>query len=217
MGFQIMPDPTYPEYVDLRAEADKRHRPTVDPFDVHSRIPNLIHRRGHEWALAVLGREYFGVGSLYGSDMELLKLADERDLDPPLPQWVIDARQRDADHRAELEERRRAARQRDVEAWAAVAANVTVDLAVHTNTKARVRRGEMHYLAHAVPTADAYSGTRRIRTHRAGRALCETENRPKPLSLDDRAEPAGTPVTCVRCLDWASKVRAGRGQGAHGA
>ncbi len=207
MGFQATPDPTYPEYVELRAEADRRRGSTVDPGDVHSRIPSLIHRRGHEWALAVLGREYFGVGSLYGSDMELLKLADERDLTPPLPQWVVDARQRHAEHQAEVAERRRAAHQRDVEAWQAIAASVTVDLAVHTNTKARVRRGEMHYLAPAVPAADMYSGTRKIRTHRAGRALCETETRPKPLSLDHRPEPAGTPVTCVRCLDWAPKVR----------
>ncbi len=202
------PEPTYPEYAALRAEADRRRGSTVDPFDVHSRIPNLVRRRGHEWALRVLGRTYFGVGSLYGSDMELLKLADARGLTPPLPQWVHDARTREAEYRAEMEERRRAARQRDVEAWQAVAATVTVDLVVHTNTTARVRRGESHHLAHAVPTTDVYSGIRKVRTHRAGRAVCETETRAKPLSLSHRPEPTGTPATCVRCMAWAPKLRA---------
>lgn len=204
------PEPAYPEYAELRATADQGWRAAgrfVDPFELHGRLPSVIGRRGHEWALAVLGREYFGPGSLYGSDLKLLILADERDLDPPLPGWVVDARRRAAEHEADKERRRREALQRDVDAWAAVVAATVVDLAVYTNTTARARNGRSEYLAHAVPTTDVYSGVRTIRTHRAGRALCETETRPKPLSLSHRAEPAGTPVTCVRCMDWAPKVR----------
>lgn len=201
------PEPTYPEYADLRADADRLTGRFVDPFDVHSRIPNLVGRRGHEWALAVLGRQYFGVGSLYGSDMKLLQLADERDLTPPLPDWVVEERRRAVEREEEKATRRREALQRDVDAWNAVAAAVTVDLVVYTNTTARVRRGRSEHLAHAVPTVDVYSGTRTVRTHRAGRALCETETRSKSLALSHRAEPAGTPVTCERCKVWAPKVR----------
>ncbi len=201
------PEPTYPEYADLRADADRLAGRFVDPVDVHSRIPNLVRRRGHEWALAVLGREYLGPGSLYGSDMKLLQLADERDLNPPLPDWVVEGRRRASEHEAGREARRREALQRDVDAWNAVVAAVAVDLVVYTNTTARVRLGRSEHLAHAVPTTDVYSGTRTVRTHRAGRALCETATRPKPLALSHRAEPAGTPVTCVRCMAWAPKVR----------
>jgi hypothetical protein len=204
--------PTYPEYAVLRALADRRGGRFVDPLDVHSRIPNLINRRGYDWALAVLGREYRGVGSLYGSDTELLKIADERDLTPPLPQWVHDARAAAAERERRRAEQLAAARQRDVDAWEAVLRQMRVEVDVYTNTTARVRLGNMEYLAHAVPSVrDAYSGVRKIRTHPVGRALCESENRARPLSLSHPPEPDGVPVTCVRCLAWAVKVRSSVG------
>ncbi len=207
MSHRPVDEPTYPEYAEIRAEAERRKGPFVDPFDVHSRIPNLIGRRGHEWALSVLGREYWGPQSLYPVDLQLLKIADERDLNPPLPQWVVDARAAAKVREKERADRLAAFRQRDRDAWQALLPGVVVDLDVYTNTTQRVRNGFADYLAHAVPKQDAYSGVRTVRTHRAGRALCETETRPKPLSLHYSPEPAGTPVTCRRCLDWSVKVR----------
>lgn len=79
---------------------------------------------------------------------------------------------------------------------------------VHEGSRARVRGDLYEYLGHAVPRADVYSGTRKVRTHPAGRALCETPGRARPLDIGDTASPDGTPATCVNCLKWAPKVRA---------
>ena len=57
-------------------------------------------------------------------------------------------------------------------------------------------------LRHAVPAIDAVSG--RSRRHPAGRALCETPHRARPLTL---GPPAGAPATCVSCLKYTAIIR----------
>jgi hypothetical protein len=85
-----------------------------------------------------------------------------------------------------------------------VLAAATVSLEVHTGSRPRVRGVLAELLRHAVPTSDVVSGVRRLRVHRAGRALCESERRRRPLELDGVSD---GPATCVRCLGWAPKVR----------
>lgn len=203
------PDPAYPEYANLITEAQRLARGFVDPGVLATAV-SVATTRGDRWCQAVLGHYFHGVHWLTYQQVHLLILADRAGVDPPDPQWILDHEQviRDRDDR--VSRSRELASNRDRDAWAAAAEQVTVALVVHTNTHVRTRRGVPHYLGHAVPTADVYTGTSRVRTHRAGRALCETETRGKPLGLNPEPAPDGTPVTCDRCLLWAPRVRAAR-------
>lgn len=192
------PAPEYPEYKQLLADAQDAAAadgPFIDPVKVR-RCKEL--RRGWEWKVSVLGHD----GTQSKIDMHLLLLADERDLTPPPPQWLLDARaegeRRDEANRA----RRKANDDADEKAWAQVREQCQVEVAVLRNGTARPRKGQLHNLGHAVPTVDAVSG--RSRRHPAGRALCETEQRAKALDLSGGE---GGAVTCVSCLNYAPKIR----------
>jgi hypothetical protein len=76
-----------------------------------------------------------------------------------------------------------------------------VPLEVRENTNSRAYGERREPLRHAVPTEPAVSGTRR--THPVGRALCVTDKR-REMPLGD---PTNEHATCVRCLDWCTKVR----------
>jgi hypothetical protein len=134
--------------------------------------------------------------------MHILLLAHERGLQPPLPQWLVDAR----DQAARRAEEERAAQQRrdaaDQAAWDEARQGCPVDLTVLRNGTARARHGRSHYLGHAVPVVDCRSGAKR--RHRAGRALCESATRARPLDLSGGA---GGPATCTACLDYTTKIR----------
>lgn len=196
------PAPTYPEYQELLAEAVGAARGFLDPRSIYVKQA-LIARRSDNWCLAVLGRPCYGLGHISSVEAELLVLADAAGIDPPLPQWVIEGRAETARREAAEQERRAKLRQRDEEAWKAAREQCTVEVEVRQNTTARVRgRGGRENLGHAVPLVDAMSG--RSRQHRAGRALCETSNRARPLAL---GEPVDAPATCVRCLAYAVAVR----------
>lgn len=201
------PDPTYPQYADLIAEARRRTTTIIDP-GVLATVDSVATARGPRWCQAVLGRYFWGLRWLTYTEMHLLLLADRACVDPPEPAWILAEEQASRDRGAEPARARERYRERDHAEWLAIAERVTVALAVYANTQSRVRRGFPHHLGHAVPEVDVYSGDGRIRTHRAGRALCETETRGKPLRLIFQPEPAGTPVTCERCRLWAPRVRA---------
>lgn len=192
------PAPEYPEYKQLLADAEDAAAADgqfVDPVKLR-RCHALL--RGWEWKVSVLGHD--GTQTLL--DMHLLLLADERDLNPPPPQWLLDARaegeRRDEQNRA----RRKANDDADEQAWAQVREQCQVEVTVLRNGTARARKGQWHYLGHAVPAVDVVSG--RARRHLAGRALCETETRAKPLDLSGGE---GGAVTCVSCLTYAPKIR----------
>lgn len=192
------PPPVYPEYPALLAAARSGPR-----FVDSSRLwepQHIADRRGWDWATAVLGRPFTGLRYISHVEARLIKLADEADIDPPLPGWLIAERAETAARDRALEEQRAAARAQDVQAWADARAACPVELEVRQNTTAHVRRGGRENLGHAVPLVDAVSG---LRKHQAGRALCETAAR----RLMQLGEPVDEPVTCVRCLDWCAKVR----------
>jgi hypothetical protein len=211
--------PDYPEFADVAEEARRRSSGPVNPADVRNGglYDQIESRRGDDWCSIITGqRPWPGWQRMSHNDCARLAVADERDIDPPAPAWMVQARaERDQARRdrtardAALEERRRELRDRDMLAWDGARAAATaagVELEVYQNPTARARHGFGHHLGHAVPAAAVYSGSRRVRTHQAGRALCETETRPRPLRLEDRPSPE-SPVTCVSCLAWAAKVR----------
>lgn len=199
------PRPTYPEY-DAVVELARTLTPRfVDPANLWPERP-VMARRGDDWCTAVLGRPLDVTGKLSIHEQYLLIAADQLDVDPPLPDWIVEARRADAERRRSLDDAREARRQRERERWDAVLADTTVELDVHLGSRPRAwADGE---LGHAVPRADVYSGARKPRTHQRGRALCESPTRARPLAFSNEPAPAGTPATCVRCLEWAPKVRA---------
>lgn len=192
------PAPDYPEYAALLAAAQREARGFVNPRTVH--LPDtIVAARGHDWAAGVLGKPWRGVGYHSSVESELIKAADAADLNPPLPQWLADYRAEKARRQAVLDADRAEARRRDEQAWAAALGRCAVELEVRQNETGHIRRGYREHLGHAVPLVDVVSALRR---HQAGRALCETTTR-RPMRLGDAVD---APVTCVRCLDWATKV-----------
>lgn len=204
------PPPTYPEYEALAAEAHRTCGRFVNPANLYPEA-GAVRRRGADWATAVLGRPHdLMVTRITLFEQYLLIAADRADVNPPLPQWIVDARAETAARNEAVAAGRAALRQRDIDTWTAAREHTTVELNVHTNPTARARGGQNHHLAHAVPVADVYSGTGSVRTHRADRALCETPGRATPLHLNTEPEPEDTPVTCRRCLHWMPNVRSQR-------
>ncbi len=199
-----MPRPTYPEYEQLRAAAAAAAQRPVSPASIPVKRA-LITRRGFDWCLAVVGRPCHGLGSISCVDAELLVLADAADIDPPLPQWVVDERAAAARVADERAAERKARDDADQAAWDATRAGLTVEVQVLRNGHARPRHGYAHHLGHVVPKVDAESGPdRRPRRHRAGRALCESERRARPLDLSGGE---GGAATCVACLAYTPKIR----------
>lgn len=203
------PAPTYPEYQQLLALAQQRRaaNPFVDPRCVYQ-CEEAVQRRGWDWAEAVLGRAWTGLRYISMVDDYLLKVADERDVTPPAPEYLVERRRVAAEHDAARRQRQAESDQRDRDKWrvALGQAPTGVVFEVFTHTVAQVRRGSRHNLGHVVPQTAVYSGVRKVRTHAAGRALCESEQR-RPLRLHSSPESADVPGTCMRCVDWVTKVR----------
>jgi hypothetical protein len=197
------PAPTYPEYASLW-EAARRTAPRfVNPANPCVGA-GAAQRRGCDWCTAVLGFPFAGLGRLTVVQDRLLQLADEAGIDPPPPDWIVQARAEGERLQAGRDEERRARARREAEDWRAVLAEVAVELEVREGSRPRVRGAATERLGHAVPTRDVYSGARTVRIHRAGRALCESPRRARPLALGTAT---GAPATCVRCLHWAPLVR----------
>jgi hypothetical protein len=200
------PPPDYPEYERLVSAARSAAAFPVDPAEPIVSA-EAVWRRGEDWCTAVLGQPYPGPRHLTVVQDHLLRLADAAGVDPPLPDWIAAAREAATKLRASHTDKRAALAARQAEAWNSVLEMATVRLEIREGSRARARIGVSEYLRHAVPTTDVYSGTGPVRTHKAGRPLCEAPRRSKPLTLGG---PSDAPATCVRCLQWAPQVRADR-------
>lgn len=197
------PAPTYPEYAGLLDEARRTVPSFVDPANLYP-AAGVVQRRGHDWATAVLGYPFDGFRGVSAVQHQLLQLADEADVDPPLPAWIVEGRAEGERRRALRDQERRDQAARNAARWAEARAASPVDLEVRESSRARVDGSSYQHLGHAVPAVAVYSGTRKVRVHSAGRALCETPTRTKPLKLGCATT---DPATCVSCLKWATQVR----------
>ena len=200
---RVHPEPTYPEYPRLRAEAEERvlaEGRFVNPAQL-AKVQRL--NRSWEWKVSVLGHD--GDGTQTRLDMQLLLVADEWDLNPDPPAWLVEMRREGAERDAAQRAARRARDEADAAASRAAEEACEVALTVQRNGTARPRHGFMHNLGHFVPAVDAYSGFgARRRRHRAGRALCESAARATPLDLSGGT---GGAATCVSCLRYAPMIR----------
>ena len=203
-GLRGNPQAAYPEYEQIRAEARRRAARPIDPCRIPAMEAAVL---GHPlaWRSAVLGYPAPG-GGLHGiphADAEMLVIAHERGLDPPAPAWLSEWQAQSAAHDAARQAREDAAYQADCERSAAAIAACAVAVDVRPNTRGR-RHGNGAFgfqrLRHLTPREDAVS---RLRRHPAGRALCETEGRARPLQL---GKPTGEPATCHGCLTWAPQI-----------
>ncbi|MFF8399846.1 hypothetical protein [Streptomyces sp. NPDC016172] len=193
------PEPAYELYQELRREAELRSRPPLGPTDLQ-RMNEVAARRGYDWCTAVLGRSFPGLDRVSSVDGWMLVAADELNLDPPLPHRIVKEREA-AEQRRKAQETLAAAKlEAEKRRWNLVAGGSPVALTVHENTR---HTGPNGTTRHAAPEADVVSG--KARKHPAGRGLCEMPDRADPLHLGEAVD---LPPNCVRCLDYAGKIRA---------
>ncbi|GAA2964913.1 hypothetical protein ACFPN0_32500 [Kitasatospora cinereorecta] len=192
------------EIAALRERARREAGPFVDPKVVYA--PRPFHNR--EWAAAIVGDTAFSLGDW--PTMYLLAIAMDAEPEPPVTraqlaaQVAIEERARSAEANRALREQRTAERHRaEAAAWVAAVRTCLVKVVVRENRYGRVRGGARERLRHVVPLGEVFSGRRR--RHLAGRALCETPGRAKPLALDE--DPIDAPATCQRCLAYVSQIR----------
>ncbi|MFK0159166.1 hypothetical protein ACIQVK_44735 [Streptomyces sp. NPDC090493] len=196
---QPEPEPAYPEYEELRQEARGRDRGPIGGQNI-ARMEDVVQRRGADWCTAVLGRHFPGLRRAPSEDGFLLIVADERGLEPDLPESIVKARAAEEARRQEREEQAAAKLQAEQRRWALVIGSAPVPLTVRENTRHTGVGGSLRHITAAV---DLRSG--RSRLHKAGMGLCETPDRSNPLHLGEPLE--DLPPTCKRCIEYAGKVR----------
>ncbi|GAA2439578.1 hypothetical protein [Streptomyces glaucus] len=192
------PEPTYPEYEEIQAEARRKSHGPISQQAIQN-MQEVVQRRGGDWCTAVLGRPFRGLRSTGTREGWMLILADERGLTPELPARVLEDRKRARDAQELREKRTRERFEREMRRWEAALAAAGVEMTVRENTR---HAGVGGSLRHAVPKEDLVSG--RSRKHLADRGLCETPGRTNPLHL---SEPVNAPANCRRCLAYMEKVR----------
>lgn len=193
------PEPTYPEYEELRAEARPKGRGPIGGQTIE-RMSEVVQRRGGDWCTAVLGRSFPGLRYTDTVDGWMLLLADERGLDPALPDRIVKARQAEEARRQEREAQKKAKLEAEMRRWALVTRSAPVVFSVRENTR---HSGVGGALRHVTAEVDLVSG--RSRRHKAGMGLCETPGRANPLHLGGPLE--DLPPTCKRCIKYAGQVR----------
>ncbi|MFB7375788.1 hypothetical protein ACFC6U_11860 [Kitasatospora purpeofusca] len=195
------------QITELRDRARREAGPFVNPAFVHA----ARHFHNRDWAAAITGTAHFSIG--HWPTLYLLHIAMQTEPEPPVTRSQLaeraaaEERVRTAEAMRVLREQHTAERHRaEAEAWASAVRGCLVKVVVRENLHARVRGGARERLRHVVPVSEAVSG--RHRRHLAGRALCETPGRARPLQLAD--EPAGEPATCGRCLAYTAQIRPAR-------
>lgn len=104
-----VPPPTYPQYTELWAAAQRAVRGPIDPASI-PRTERIAADRGWDWCAAVLGHHYHGLPYVSVAEAELLVLAHQADVDPPLPDWIVADRAAAAAHQARRDAERAAQR-----------------------------------------------------------------------------------------------------------
>lgn len=193
------PEPTYPEYKELRQEARGRDRGPIGGQNI-AQMEDVVQRRGADWCTAVLGRHFPGLHRAPSEDGFMLIIADERGLTPELPERIVKARAAEEARRKEREAQAAAQLEAEKRRWALVTGAAPVSFAVRENTRHTGVRGSLRHITAAV---DLLSG--RSRRHKAGMGLCETPGRSNPLHLGEPLE--DLPPTCKRCIEYAGQVR----------
>ncbi|NML55134.1 hypothetical protein HHL19_35600 [Streptomyces sp. R302] len=193
------PEPTYPEYEELRRAARAKDGGPISGRTIAT-MEDVVARRGADWCTAVLGRSFPGLGRVPSRDGWMLILADERGLDPALPDRIVQERRAAEALREERAAAAAARREQENRRWALITAAAPAAFAVRENTRHSGVRGP---LGHVTAAVDLVSG--RSRQHKAGMGLCERPGRTNPLHLGEPLE--GTPPTCVRCIEYAGQVR----------
>ncbi|WP_331726280.1 hypothetical protein [Streptomyces sp. NBC_00470] len=193
------PEPTYSEYNEVRQEARNRDRGPIGGQCI-ARMQDVIQRRGYDWCTAVLGRPFPGLRYAPSADGHMLVVADERGLEPELPQRIRQARAEEEAQREERQTRAAAKTEAEDRQWSLLVATAPVTFTVRENT----RHSQMgKRCRHVTADVDLISG--RARLHKACAGLCETPDRPTPLRLSDPLD-AQSP-NCQRCLEYAGQVR----------
>ncbi|MFD9394184.1 hypothetical protein ACFWBB_26630 [Streptomyces sp. NPDC060000] len=193
------PEPMYPEYEELRQEARGRDRGPIGGQNI-ARMEDVVQRRGADWCTAVLGRPFPGLRRVPSEDGFMLIVADERSLEPELPESIVKDRAVEDSRRKEREAQAAAKLEAEKRRWALVTGSAPVAFAVRENTRHTGVRGSLRHITAAV---DLLSG--RSRRHKAGMGLCETPGRSNPLHLGEPLE--DLPPTCKRCIEYAGQVR----------
>ena len=200
------PEVAYGEYDEVCAEARRRTRGPINPASLDE-YRAVVAARDTDWCRAVLGHDVppslLGRGGLPWLEMEMLRVAHERGLEPPMPPWLVQWKEESAAPQAQLDEARGQAQRRDADAWATTLATcgVPVDqLEVRPNVRSRqVRGGQRQMLRHVVPLIAVRS---KRRGHQAGRALCEAQRTRRVLG-----EPTDQPATCTSCLKYTAEIQ----------
>jgi hypothetical protein len=196
------PEVAYEGYGELRAAGKRRNSGFANPADIPL-MEAVIRRRGRDWCQSVIGKPMFGgLRSISGADADMLMVADERGFEPPMPAWLEQWKAESAATLQARDEIRTAALERDRQRWAAALAGCQVEVEVRPNANGRRLNSVLAGpLRHTVPLADARS---KRRLHQAGRALCETADRWKPLVL---GSPTEEPATCKSCVAYTAEIR----------
>lgn len=196
------PQAAYPEYAEIREQARQKARLPADPREI-PRMRQIAWEHGGDWCSSVIGYPFTGLGGISATAAEMLVIAHERGLEPPLPAWLTRWKEEAAARQQLIDERREQGRARDREKWGQALAAGQVDVEIRPNVHGR-RYGaswDDGPLRHAVPSIDAVSPRRR---HPAGRALCESGTRAQPLTL---GSPVDEPATCVNCIRYTALIR----------
>jgi hypothetical protein len=189
------PEPEYPEYEQVRAEAERRSRGPIDPQKLRE-MEEVAARRRSDWCTAVIGRTFAGIAYIPYVDAFMLLVADEMNLEPPVPQRIAESRRLFDEQRAQDQARRDEQREQERQRWELALASCPVKVDVRAN----LNRGSSRSLLHATTDVPVRSDRG---VHPAGRALCEHKRNPRRLG-----EPIADGVaTCRSCVTYVAKIR----------
>ncbi|MFN1193342.1 hypothetical protein ACK03K_34325 [[Kitasatospora] papulosa] len=190
-----VPEPEYPEYDQVRTEAERRSRGPLDPGALPV-MEAVARRRGDDWCTGVIGRTFGGVAYVPCADAFMLLVADEMGLEPPVPQRIAESRRLFDEQRAQERARREERKEHERRRWELALSTCTVSVTVRAN----LNRGGSRALDHAVPDVPVRSSRG---MHEAGRALCERKRNPRQLG-----EPIPDGVaTCQNCVTYVAEIR----------
>lgn len=193
--------PAYPQYeglLEMARESVRRDGGFVDP--VKLRMAQQLRHRS-DWATSVLGGDYSN--SLLG--MHMLLLAHGQDIDPPLPAWLAEVREKQEAARRREEQAAAALAAKQDAVWALLWRRMPVYVGVAYNYS-----GPHHYesytsgAVHVILCADLTVGKiRRVK----GWALCTTESAVRhQLFAGFGDHPSARRPSCKACIRMACRI-----------